>query len=126
MLEGDPLWHQFADDQREIGDHDHHGQHTDLVAVAIEKRNPAEQVRKGLGKRGATERAVHDADQGNPDLHRGKESGWVCRELDRRPGPTNAVGGALFQTGCAGRDDSQFGHREESVDDDQEEDNDEL
>ncbi len=78
--------------------------------------------RQLLGNRGAAIGAGQDADQRDPDLHRGEELRGMVRQLQRRRGPLVAIVGALLKADLAGGDHRHLGHREDGVGEDQQQD----
>ena len=82
------LGHQFADDQRDIGDaHDHHGGREEFRVLRQRRegdfQNAIQLARDGRLTIGARQ----NADQGDAHLDRGQELSRFFRQLQRRPGP---------------------------------------
>ncbi|MNV34777.1 hypothetical protein D3C71_1262080 [compost metagenome] len=129
--QGEAFWHQFAEDQRQVGDQ-RDGQHlADEARIRLrfaDQREGGRQRREGrlqlLGNRAANGVATvdtgQDADQGDADLHRGQEILWFFREFQR---PRGALAGAghLLEAAFARCHDRHFGHGKEAVEQDQRE-----
>jgi hypothetical protein len=58
---------------------------------------------------------IQDADAGDADLHAGEKSGWFGRELERVPGTSAAGVRHLEQARAPRTHDSNLGHREDAV-----------
>jgi hypothetical protein len=98
--QGQPLGHQLADDQRDIGDADDHEQGGEYSGVGVQRRKGRlENLIQVAGDRRLTEGARQNSDQGDPDLHRRKEMGRVLRQLQRRPGAAVAAFGPALEFG---------------------------
>jgi hypothetical protein len=98
MREGDALWHQFAQDQREVRDDDHHGGHADVMGVM--RRNATmlgEILLQALAKRRLAEGAEQNRDDRDPDLHRRQEARRVALQFERGFGAGVARGSERLQ-----------------------------
>ena len=115
------LGHQFADDQREVGDDGDRDPEADLVAVGGQAGYPRDAAPDRGPQAVATECAGEDADQGDADLHRGEEAAGVVRQVERGLRARIARLGAPLQADLSGGGDGEFGHREDSIGDDQQE-----
>ena len=115
------LGHQFADDQRDIGDaHDHHGGREEF-GVLRQRREGDFQNAIQLARDGRlTIGARQNADQGDAHLDRGQELSRFFRQFQRRPGPPVAPFRPRLQLGFPRGDDRQFSHGEQAVEHHQE------
>ena len=114
--QGDLLGHQFADDQRQIGDRHHHRPDTDRLREGGRHAGLDQACGEARTQRRAGEGARKDADQRDADLHAGQEAAGILGQPDGRRGPLAALVGQQLQPRGAGRDDGQFGHRQKAVD----------
>jgi len=69
--------------------------------------------------RGLADDAAQDADRGDAHLHGGEEPGGIGGELERLDGAGIALFGGGFQPDLACREDGEFGHGEQAVEQDQ-------
>ncbi len=113
IVEGDALWHQLADDEREIGDGDHDQGERDGIGVGAERLLPHQAQR--LGQRGAGKGAGEDADQSDADLHGGEKTRRLFEQLQRRARAGHVLVRHLLQPGATRRHDGQLRHGEEAV-----------
>ena len=120
------LRHQFADDQRQVRDGPDDDGEGDRLGVGRDGRIRGEARGQLLGERGAAVRAGEDADQGDAHLDRRQELGGVGGDAQRRSRALVAGVGPLLQAHAAGGDDGDLRHREDTVGDEQEEDDDEF
>ncbi len=123
IAQGDLLGHQFAQDQRQIGDDDddeHHAQHIGDIGRDADGFQP---IGEAQAQRGAGKGAGKHPNEGNADLDRGQELAGVFGEAERDGGALVALVGKDAQARRAGGYDRQFGHRQRSVDDGQNDDN---
>ena len=68
--EGEALWHQFAEDQREIGDeNDHHDEADRFGVLADPTGDSLEMLGQRVGKGGAAQDTGEHADHGDADLY---------------------------------------------------------
>ena len=126
--EGQPFGHQFAEQQREEGEHRHEDGERDRFGHAGEARravgrdpggNVAHQPVATVGRR-------QRADERDADLHRGEKLVGTRRQFERLPGRLVAVLGHLPQTAAPAGDDRHFGPGEKSVGEDERENNEEF
>ena len=108
--------HQFADDQRDIGDaHDHQGRGEEFGVGAEgwkgDFQNAIQLARYGRLTIGARQ----NADQGDADLHGRKKLRRFIRKLQRGPRAAIPPLGPGLQLRFPRRDDRQFGHGEQAV-----------
>ncbi|MNM79300.1 hypothetical protein D3C81_912270 [compost metagenome] len=129
--QGKAFWHQFAEDQCQIGDQrdrQHLAEEAGIRLRFADQREGGRQRREGglqlLGDRAADGVTAvdtgQDTDQGDPDLHRGQEILRFFREFER---PRGALAGAghLLEAAFARCHDRHFGHGKEAVEQDQRE-----
>src|SRR6185312_4830207 len=120
--ERQPLRHQLAEDQREIGDEDHDRGKADRFRII---GGPAwerlEVLRQRVGERGAAEGAGDDADDGDADLHSGEKASGIALQLERHPGAVAPELGGMLEPRLARRHHGHLRHGEEAVQQDQQE-----
>jgi len=119
VLQCDLLGHQFAHDQGQIGQQNHHRAHAQRVGPAVVQslgRQPAGQTR---AQGGAGKRARQHAYQGNADLDRRQKAPRILRQTQGGGGPLAAAVRHHLQPGRAGRDDRKFRHGQRPVEEDQ-------
>ena len=80
IAQGDLLRHQFADDERCVGDQGHDGTDPDSIGYALRPAGIDQQAAQPPAERGAGNRARQHADQRDADLDRGEKfSGIGCQ-----------------------------------------------
>ena len=110
------LGHQFADDQRHIGDADDHQGGGEHLRIGRQRRKAGFQKPIQLARdRRLPVSARQNADQGDADLDGRQEVGRFLRQLQGRPRPPIAPLRPALQPGLAGRHDRQLGHGEQAV-----------
>jgi hypothetical protein len=118
MQRSDALGHQLADQAEEEQHHQEAGDEAELVGIGRQQRD----LGQGPGQLGAhglaAEVADEQAQQGDPQLHRGQETLRVLRQLQRLA-RAPAVLGHLLQAHLARGHDRHLRHREEGVEQDQ-------
>ena len=119
IAQRDLLGNELADDQRDIGDDRHDDADAEGAGHPVGNAIVDEQVAQALAERGAGEGAGEHADQRDADLHGRQEAAGIGAELERAAGAAHVPVDHRFQPGRAGRDDRQFGHGEQAVDDDE-------
>ena len=120
------LGDEFADDEGEIG-----GQHDDddegeRAGERREHGDGVQPVFKMLGDARAAEHAGQHADEGDADLHRGEEALRVLGQGQRDGGAADALALEHGQSRPAEGDECQLAHREDAVDQDQQQDDDDF
>ncbi len=113
--ERQPLRHQLADDQRDVGGGDHDDGEGQRAGDGGQCRYPAQHAGERLGQGGAGVGAGEDADQRDADLHRGEKSGRILAEPERPAGAAVAGPGHGLEPSPPGGDDGELGHGEEPV-----------
>ena len=93
-----------------------------VSASVLREAVPRPAMRQPLAQRGAGKRARQHADQGDADLHRGKEFAGIGCQRQRAPRAADAFLDQRREPRRPGRDDRQFRHRQQAVDDDQDRD----
>ena len=78
-----------------------------------------QQVAQPLAERRAREGAGKHADQRDADLHGRQEAAGIGAELERAAGAAHVPVDHRLEPGRPGRDDRQLRHREQAVDDDE-------
>ncbi|MNK88333.1 hypothetical protein D3C87_1082930 [compost metagenome] len=111
----EPLGHQFAQDNREIGQSGHHDGRGGIAGRRLRQAQACEPFAERRRQRGFPDHAVQHADGGNADLDGGQEPRGVLSELDGLYRATVAVFNLPLQPGLAGRDERDFGHGEQAV-----------
>ena len=110
----DPLGHQFAD-QAEQEQHDQEaGDEADPARVRRQPVDPGQRHRDARAQGFAAEVAGEQAEQGDPQLHRGQEALRVLGQLQRLARAA-AVRGHLLEPHLARGHHRHFGHGEETV-----------
>ena len=127
MEQGDALWDEFAEDQREIGYADHDNRHADQMGVSrgepvIGPELPLELVAQG----GFPKSTGEDGDQGDADLDGREQSRGIRFQFERRLRAAIPGLGERHQAGLPRRDQPDLGHRKHAVHDDQQEDDREV
>ena len=117
--QGDPLGHEFAQDQREVGDDDNHRQERQGFGEAGNRWKRCQPAGQGLRQRRAAEGTGENADQGDADLHGGEEAAGIVGKPQRSRRAVAALLDELLQPGPPRGHECQFGHREEAVEQDQ-------
>ena len=117
------LGHQLARDQREIGgERDDGGKTRRLGRFGFEAQPGRKPVGDGLTEACARIGAGQHADQRDADLHRRQEAAGVGGELARDLRAAAAALLGRLQSRVARRDDGQFGHGENAVEEDEDRD----
>ncbi len=114
------LGNQFADDDRDIGDDDHHqcgGADEADVLVQPQRLQPDDQR---CGESGLADDAAEDADRGDADLHRRQVARRRVAEFDGDRRGLVAFVGQASQPRAACSREGELGHREQPVEHDQE------
>ena len=114
-----PLRHQLADDDRHVGDDDDDERGRRPVGIRLARAERLEPVGEGVGERRLADDPVQDADRRDADLDRRQEAVRIGaqREGDRRAAV--AFLGELLEPGLARGDQRDLGHREQTVQHDQ-------
>ena len=80
-----PFGYELPEDDREVGDNDHHQPGREQPCCTfLELIFRLQPQRKRLGEDRLANDPVEDSDRGNPDLHRRQEAGRIFAEADRR------------------------------------------
>ena len=115
IRQGQPLRHELAHDQRQVGDEDDDA--ADRQGVGGRRRHAgrgqrfgemATQCRAAIG-------AGEDPDQRDAELDGGQEAGRIVQQPQRRPRTAIAVDGQLFEPAPPRRHHRQLGHRQGAV-----------
>ncbi len=127
-----PLRHEFADDEREIGDDDDDETEGDRLRARTNKRPVRHHLAQGTGKRRPAKCTCKDADQRDADLHDRQEAARLRLKLESsfsthgRCAGLSAPRGERLKTLAARRHDGHFRHREKPVQQDQNEQDDDV
>ena len=120
--DGNPLRHEFADDNRQIGRRRDHHAKRDEARMLLQRRESLHDPRRHVFRQRRCAIGPHDdADERDAHLHGREESRGVFLQLQGGLGPLVALVGAHLQTVPAGRDNREFGQREHPVEGDQRE-----
>jgi len=111
--------HEFADDDREIGDRRHDDERRQGACAAGFESPPGEARGYRLGQHGLADDAIEDADRGDADLHGRHEAGWILSQCQRRRRTAVATLGSGLQARAARGDERDLRHRKQSVENDQ-------
>jgi hypothetical protein len=119
IAQRDLLGHEFADDQRTIGDEG--DDHADAERVGDIGGNAGRNQRAGQAKaeRGARKGAGKHADQRDADLDCGQELSRIGAERQSAAGALDVAVDHGFEPGGPRRHDGKLGHRQEAVDADE-------
>ncbi len=124
--QGDALWRQFAQHEREVCNADDDEGHTQSFAVGREKGPALQLAGNGPGQRRTAECAGHDADQRNADLN-GRQK--AARLLGQFQSPLRAhvsVLRALLEQRLARRDHGHLAHGQHAVGENEQENDDDF
>ena len=120
ILHGDPLRHQFAKDQREIGQHQRDRTNCQWIGNPRNAWNCRAQPCGGiLGKALGGKGAGQESGESDPDLDGGEEPAGLLQQRRQQFGPDMPLAGHLAQLGVVERDDGDLGRRKEGVGQDQ-------
>ena len=126
MVHGDAFGYQFADDERAIGDAGNHDGNGDGIGIGCQQRPIVQHVGKRRRQGGARISAGDDADQRNADLYRREKQGRIFGQLDRLFGALVTGIGERAQPRASRRNDGKLRHREEAVQQDQQDNDEDL
>ena len=128
----DTLRHEFAEDERQIGDDDDDDGESNRLGIGADKRPAGYSLTHRLRQRGTAKGTGKDANQCDADLNNGKEAARLPVQM-RGGFRTGDRGTALLaaydkrlQTLTAGGNDGHFRHRKEPVQQDQNEQNNDV
>ena len=119
MAHGQPLGHQFADDERKVGNDQYDEAQTGFWWYAPRPGNALRVLRQPLRHAAAGEGAGQDADECDADLHRGEQSIGRLRQLQRDFSAGVAFLDPVLQPRLARRDHRHFRHGKHAVRQDQ-------
>ena len=114
----DALRHQFAKDQRKVGDHRDNDGEADRPGFRA-KAERREIFGDGIGKGRAAQCAGQDADHGDADLYGREEAAWIALQLERDLRTSAAELDAALQADAACGNDGHLGEGEEPVQQDE-------
>ena len=118
---GDPLRHQLAHDQRQVGDDHDHDDEGHRLAIRRDEGDAIENDAELFGQRRAAIGAGEDADQRDADLHRREKPARIGEQIEGDPGAGAALGRERLEPRLPRGDDRQLRHGEHAVHHDEEE-----
>ena len=114
------LWHEFADNQRQIGgDHDHHGKAGFFGQMRRQAKPQRQPIAHRHRQRGTGIGTVDDAHQSDADLHARQEAVRILGQRQRGAGTAGTPFSQSAQPRPPGRDDGEFRHGKKAVEQDQ-------
>ena len=119
VLQRQVLGHEFAHHDGEIGDGTDHEAVAERFGGALGHALGEQDLGEAVAERRAGEGAGQDADKGDADLDRRQEPSGILGQPEGGGSARASAVGHRLQAGLAGRDDGQFGQREETVQADQ-------
>ena len=120
------LGHELAEDQREIGNRKDHDADPDGAGGRIRDAALQQEFTQPVAEGGARKGARQHADQADADLCRRQEFARVLGQLQRHCRALVAIGGHDFQPRRAGRNNGEFRHGKQPVQEDQNDDDDDF
>jgi len=108
IAQSDLLRHQFADNQRGIGNERHHRADAERIGGALRQPHTHKPYRQPRAERRARERAGQHADQRDADLHGGEKFSGVRRQREGAARATHALFNKSGQPRGTGRDNGEF------------------
>ena len=126
VAEGGAFGDEFADDEGEVGRRDDDGGEGQGGGEGGQGGEGVQPVLKVLGDAGAAEDAGQDADEGDADLDGGEEALGVVGKGEGDGGAADALALEDGEAGAAEGDEGELAHREDAVDEDQQQDDDDL
>ena len=118
-VHADPFGNQLAEDEREVGDDDDDGELRREGGRGDRNTQPRQLRARLAGQRVARVDTREDADQRDADLDGREEPVRVPGEFERLPRRRAALPGLHFEVRTARRDEGDFRHGEQAVQQDQ-------
>ena len=115
VSQGDLLRHQFADDQRGIGDDRHDDADTDGVGETRADTGIGQEIGEALAQRSARKSTRQNTHQRDADLDGRQEFAWIGAELQRARRTADMAVDHRLEPRRTGRDDGEFGHCQKAV-----------
>ena len=122
LTQCDLLWHEFADNQRQIGDDHDHRTDANSIGKGWRQALPKKPARQTGTQRRAGKCTRQNADQRDADLDGGQETAGIIGKLDGHAGAAAALVGHYPQSRWAGGNHCEFRHGENTIEDRQQHD----
>jgi hypothetical protein len=122
VAERDLLGDKLADYQRAVGDHRHHDADAQRVGGVGGHAERQQLPGQAFAERGAGKSPGKHADQSDADLHGGQETAGIGAKRQSTAGPLHVPVDHRLEAGRTRRNHGQFGHGQQAVDADEDED----